>query len=89
MTCFVALWSHCLSISHVLCCTLPLQVDLPLGVRPRCDHTATVISSGRGSALVLVHGGLRELGGAAISAPAVIHLGRLQLKNCNKSLLVC
>ncbi len=82
MTCFVALWSHCLSISRVLCCTLPLQVDLPPGVGPRDGHTATVISSGRGSALVLVHGGRRDFFDAAstISAPAVIHLGRLQLK---------
>ncbi len=62
-----------------MCCAVlsPLQVDLPPGVGPRRDHTATVISSSGNRVVVLVHGGRKTHAGKAISDSAVIHLGRL------------
>ncbi len=59
----------------------------------RVDHTATVLSSGQ-QVLVLVHGGRRGYRtGSTISAPVILHLGKLitmetVLILCNRALAI-
>ena len=55
--------------------SLSRQVDLPRGVGPRHSHTATVVSSGPRSVMVVEVGGDRRLFGDIVAATTIVQIG--------------